>query len=232
MVLAQASEYNIEKIKKAICINIFVMDNLYNTLFESYQKMIIDLQKKSNNVINEMPAWNDAHKVISKDIGMSLKKLGLVRKEMQFIATDKFSVGNLKAIIWNRRSSENSTIIVDVVDDVKQIGEFIWYKEDGKWMTESAGVMEEYQGKGISFNVYVHMIENHMKALYSDTSLTGEEGKGSFDLWVKLGRHFPYRYIYSINDDMIEEVNEFNRDMMNDDNTRFVVADEEQIEET
>jgi GNAT superfamily N-acetyltransferase len=140
---------------------------------------------------------------------------------------ENFKIDQYDVEVWTR----GDNIQIHIYNaDLTHIGEFIWYNEQGKWKTESVALAPEAQGKGIAFKIYVHAIENYMHTLYSDTSLTGETGKGSFDVWVKLGNHFQYKYVYNVDEDMLEEVSGFTRELMGDENVLFVVSVEDIIE--
>jgi hypothetical protein len=72
------------------------------------------------------------------------------------------------------------------------------------------------------------MIDKYMHTLCSDATLTGETGgKGSFDLWVKLGKKYPFKYVYNSDPSSrkLTPVEGFTRDMMEYDFERFVVSD-------
>lgn len=186
------------------------------------------LKKFLESNLLEMPAWNDGNKDISKYIVKQNKRevlKGLETRGMDLV--EKFKLGEYDVEVWTR----GDNIQIHMYDSgLVHIGEFIWYNEDGKWKTESVALAQSAQGKGIAFKIYIHAIENYMHTLYSDTSLTGETGKGSFDVWVKLGNHFQYKYVYNVDEDMLDEVTGFTRDMMGDENVLFVVSVEDIIE--
>lgn len=192
--------------------------------------------KESWNQLDEMPAWYDGHKDIARYIKGNIDDYVSRKMENGFHEIEKdIPIRTSFAMnVYQRGKTLMAAIYLDnseVVDHRAYAGEFFWYNQDGKWNTESVAVNSRYQGLGLAFATYVYMIENHMHTLYSDVTLTGEEGKGSFDVWVKLGKYFNYKYIYNIEEDMLEAVDGFTREMMGDENIRFVVSVEEAIED-
>jgi hypothetical protein len=177
--------------------------------------------------LSEMPAWNDANKNISKEIFGDVSSIISKRMDQSFTKKGKFeliaSSERFTCIVWER--SGGKTILVDVFNKAQDaIGEFCWYKNAYGWKTESVGIVTEYQGRGIAINLYIYMIENYFGALYSDNYLTGETGKGSFDVWAKLGRYFPHKYLYSPENRKYKEIPEFTREMMGNPDILFVVS--------
>jgi GNAT superfamily N-acetyltransferase len=186
--------------------------------------------RKFSDLMVEMPAWNDASKSLSDEIGdATLKDVLDTKTHGGFSTVDQFEFGEY--ICWVMKRHREKAICCVVGHGNKHIGEFDWYLNPFGWTTESAVVHPEYQGRGIAFYVYKYVIENHMKTLYSDNHLTGEVGKGSFDVWAKLGRTFPYKYVYDSIEDIAEEVDGFTRDMMGDSDKLFVVSTEDILED-
>jgi len=183
--------------------------------------------RKFSDLMVEMPAWKDGDKVISKYMG---------DKDVQTIddwyagkanVIDEFDVYDLHAKVFQTKQLNGYNVhLFD--DEGRERAAFYWYKEGrNPWATTSAAVEESYQGKGIAFAVYTYMIEKYMHTLMSDETLTGETGKGSFDLWVKLGKRYPYKYIYNTSSRRYRKVEGFTRDMMEDEVERFIVSEVE-----
>jgi len=198
----------------------------------AYGKMINELirnQEIRESRLVEMPAWNDGNKDISNYVVKQNKRevLSMLNRRGMTLV-DEFNISGYKAETWSRR--DNLQIHLYNAEGT-HVGEFIWYTEDGQWKTESVALAPEAQGKGIAIKLYIYAIEEFMKTLYSDTSLTGETGKGSFDVWVKLGKYFNFKYVYNEEENMLEAVDEFTRDMMGSENIRFVVSTEYLIED-
>jgi GNAT superfamily N-acetyltransferase len=186
--------------------------------------------RKFSDLMVEMPAWNDASKSLSDEIGdATLQDVLDAKTDSGFMTVDQFEFGDY--VCWVMKRHREKAICCVVGHENKHIGEFDWYLNPFGWTTESAVVHPEYQGRGIAFYVYKYVIENHMKTLYSDNHLTGEVGKGSFDVWAKLGRVFPYKYVYDSIEDIAEEVDGFTRDMMGDEDKLFVVSTEDILED-
>jgi GNAT superfamily N-acetyltransferase len=97
---------------------------------------------------------------------------------------------------------------------------------------QSVYVYDEYQGKGIGITMYVFVIDI-FGAIMSGYSLTGEEGRGSFQLWTKLGISYPYKYIVSNiaskNDIKIKQVHDFTRENMTNSREYFIVSKEKLV---
>lgn len=85
-------------------------------------------------------------------------------------------------------------------------------------------VDKQFQGKGYSKLMYKLAIK-HLGGLVSDAKLTGEKGHGSFNVWVSLGKEF-FTYVIDENG-VTHEVGNFDRTMMNSEDTRFMVAEDE-----
>jgi hypothetical protein len=172
----------------------------------------------------EMPVWNDDDKVISKYMGdKDIEKIN-DRYFQKANVIDGFNVQDLYAKVFQTKQSNGYN--VHLFDgDGKEMCAFHWYKDGKKpWTTTSATVADKYQGKGIAFFVYTYMIDKYMHTLSSDDTLTGENGKGSFDLWVKLGKRYPYKYIYNNSSRRYKRVEGFTRDMMGYEGESFVVS--------
>ena len=188
-------------------------DSLKKILRESYLK--------------EMPEWMDSHKNLGNELGENIETVNKNRKMSQFEDVENLKHKGMDFVIRQRRD----TYMVDVFDGNRDlhVGEFIWFyeRELGGFTTESAAVSPEYQGYGIASFAYIHTIEEYMRTLYSDDSLTGQTGKGSFDLWVRLSKHFPNKYLYNDEESSLKAVDTFTRDMMGSEHTRFVVSTEE-----
>jgi uncharacterized protein YeeX (DUF496 family) len=198
----------------------------------------LNLLKEAWNQLDEMPDWNDGNKDISRYIKGEVDEIVKDKLERGYtIVEENVSIRNsFAATILSRYNGRTLCVLVyfdkkDAINNREFVGEFYWHHDAGMWKTESVAVKEKYQGIGIAFNVYVYMIENYMQTLYSDTSLTGEVGKGSFDIWVKLGKYFPFKYVYDEEGNMLEAVDGFTREMMGDENIRFVVSTKEAIED-
>lgn len=88
-------------------------------------------------------------------------------------------------------------------------------------------VDKQFQGKGYSKLMYKMAIK-HLGGLVSDAKLTGEKTHGSFNIWTSLGKEF-FTYVIDANGD-VHEVGQFDRSMMNSEETRFMVAEDEMEE--
>jgi hypothetical protein len=186
---------------------------------------IKDYSKTSNSdeQLKETPVWDDTNKDISKSMGMrSISKVFQIMNNSQLIK--EFEFNGYKFLVFTNKAKGSLNIFI-LLDDI-EIGEFSWYLTDNMWQTVSASVADKHQGKGLAYKAYTFAIDNYLNTLMSDYSLTGETGgKGSFDLWVKLGKTYQFKYLHDIRKPKnFQPVKEFTRDMMGDQNIRFVVS--------
>lgn len=191
-----------------------VMDKLASKKVES--------RKKFSDLMNEMPAWSDQDKAIASGIGKTHRMDIDARYKKKWKKIEDWRDGDYQYRVY--ASDSGKSLNLHVIYEYHEIAVFNWYKETRFWQTISAAVNINHQGKGIALKAYTHMIDKYMHTLSSDNTLTGETGKGSFDLWAKLGKIYPYKYIYNENNDKLTPVDGFNRDMMNYDNEHFVVS--------
>jgi GNAT superfamily N-acetyltransferase len=205
-----------------------------NMLIDAVQvtSLVSKLKNNSNDKLQEMPEWNDDDKKIPSYIINTKNTFMDMRNDAGEKIIEKVNINGYQGLIFENKDQNN--MIFALFDGDKQIAEFIWHKYIRRWKTESAAVHKNYQGKGIAFKVYVYVIEKYIHTLHSDKTLTGETGgKGSFDLWVKLSKYFPYNYIYNRSSHSFTKVDEFTRDMMGYDFESFVVSDKySEIDET
>jgi hypothetical protein len=189
------------------------MDKLKKHLQETWQRM------------EEMPAWNDDDKSIGDSLG------GPFQFDVEnYVIEKQYEEGDLQWIWFKRKADDTRGLYI--IGEGKLLGEFVWYKNKkfGIYKTESAGLVPDLQGKGIALKAYKQFIDRY-GGLMSDSTLTGESGsKGSFQLWQRLGKEYPYRYILDKSSDPVsfEPVEAFTREMMGDDEesewTHFVVS--------
>ena len=195
----------------------------------------LDLLKEAWGQLDEMPAWHDENKNLSRHMGKRHQKdvdaayKGKKGKKLDdFWLDDKYNVRVYKVESEFPVAGETGGHLdYHVMYDNHEVAAFHWMKTPTFWTTMTAMVAPEHQGNGLAFKAYTFMIDKYMHALASDETLTGETGKGSFDLWVKLGKTYPYKYLYkSSNPPRLKQVKEFTRDMMGDDKWQwaFVVS--------
>jgi predicted DNA-binding protein YlxM (UPF0122 family) len=192
---------------------------------KSIRNKIQSLFKESS--LNEMPAWNDTNKSISKGLENNFEKVMSFLERGNFRKVEEVKVvKGYKALITTRNADTFWVFIFEDWLGREVVGEFCWRKNNNGWQTESAAVSEDHQGKGIAWSIYNYMIEKYFKVLYSDTSLTGEDGYGSFNIWVRLSGKYN-AYLYSIPNKSYTQVSRFTREMMGDSNILFVVSVDE-----
>lgn len=182
----------------------------------------------------EMPRFYDGSKdLAATEFKNNLKKIDLFKKHESKShknidnGTTKngydFSVFSYIEDIYPTVETE----VFDPKNDYKHIGSFKWFIREDKlgYQTEVALVHPDYQGNKISTQIYTYMIDNHFETLFSDSTLTGDTGKGSFQLWQKLGKMYN-SYIYVEDKQKLIEVDGFDRDDMLDAYESFVVSTE------
>lgn len=184
--------------------------------------------RKFSDLMNEMPAWSDQDKAIASGIGKTHRMDIDARYKKKWKKIEDWRDGDYQYRVY--ASDSGKSLNLHVMYEYHEIAVFNWYREKRFWQTISAAVNINHQGKGIGLKVYTHMIDKYMHTLSSDNTLTGETGKGSFDLWVKLGKIYLYKYIYNENNNKLTPVDGFTRDMMQYDNEHFVVSTEDILE--
>jgi GNAT superfamily N-acetyltransferase len=86
----------------------------------------------------------------------------------------------------------------------------------------SVYVFEDYQGRGLGYNMYKMIIEK-IGTLMSDDTLTGSEGGGSFRMWQKLSEEYNV-YVYDTSQDTLTKISNITPDLMTKETTRFVAS--------
>jgi predicted GNAT family acetyltransferase len=199
-----------------------VKDHLWEnpSYYSDLKKAGIDEEK-----LNEMPAWKDSSKNISTSIDSNYDAYKKFLADGGFNKLDKFKVNKEYSGEIYERNKDTIYVIILTNYFPEVVGEFIWRKNNkNQWQTESAAVADEHHGKGIATTVYMHMIENYFHTLYSDVTLTGEDGYGSFNIWNRLSQQYN-AYIYDGKN--YTPVKEFTRDMMGKYDELFVVSVDE-----
>jgi len=89
----------------------------------------------------------------------------------------------------------------------------------------SAHVLKPFRGKGIAKDIYKIIIDR-FNGIVSDKSLSGADGKGSFNIWQNLAKtYIPYIASRSKMKTQLTKVNGFDpKEVMNDPNTRLVIS--------
>ena len=181
--------------------------------------------KESWNQLVEMPAWNDGDKNISSYLGSrSINDVVRSKSESDDKVIEKFQFKDYVILVFTSKYENFYDLYIFLND--KEVAAFNWMKQGkGFWKTVSAAVSAQHQGTGLAIKAYTHMIDKYFHTLMSDATLTGETGgKGSFDLWAKLGKIYPFKYIINKHSKNLTPVNEFTRDMMGNDFEYFVVS--------
>jgi GNAT superfamily N-acetyltransferase len=181
--------------------------------------------KVGDSSLTEMPAWNDGDKNIGNYMGKRHRMDVDSQYEKRGKKLEDFRMDNYQIRVYTNKLENELNYYAFY--DYHEVAAFNWIKDGKFWKTISAAVAPEHQGKGLAFKAYTHMIDKYMHVLSSDATLTGETGgKGSFDLWVKLGKTYPFKYIYNREPSSrkLTKVDGFTRDMMEYDFERFIVS--------
>jgi len=196
------------------------------------------MTSKLTKIFIETPIWNDDSKKLSKDdsIDNGIQNARMTAKTYGKKPVSVNKYGDFVIEIWEYRlpAVKNKTnVLVFCLNQNKTVGFIRAEKVDGDSLTSKFPVIEltvvkdEYQGKGIGKTMYKNLMDTY-SGLISDTSLTGESGTGSYDIWERMGGTYN-AYLYF--GDKLKRVPKFNRNMLKKNNknaeTRFVVSKEE-----
>lgn len=193
------------------------------------------LQLKED-VLTEMPMWNDAAKVISsnfKDPDINQK----VQDERRVVASEHkpVSVEEQADFVFEiYKPSDYFVLCYALNNEGKVIGEI-----DAQWnnildfpMVRYSAVDENFQGKGVAKGMYNFLIKT-FGGLVSDLVLTGKEGTGSIDIWGSIGKGrncYVMKMIPHEHKHVFTVVKNFDRSLMKDTENgkfeRFVVSDD------
>ncbi len=195
----------------------------------------MDYNKKIQRIFLEMPAFDDSQLSLGnqspKDKDINDKRL--------------FNVARLNKLVINKQLQNNLSIEMYENSVKEYFYVYLVQTEQGKRhvaglidiidnsypfpSVQSSYVDAPFQGKGYSKLLYRTAI-GYLGGLVSDAKLTGEHVHGSFNIWASLGKEF-YTYVVDENNE-VSEVGNFDKSMMNSENTRFMVTlDEYEVEE-
>lgn len=186
--------------------------------------------RKFSDLMKEMPAWKDSNKSVMSGVIKTAKETPKAKQiasyesngwkiidtivndyEYYFIATDNMN-----------------TIDVCVYDNENLIAKFQFVRmydtNMSKHQVKNAIVSAKYRGRGISYAVYNRIINNHVNVLCSDSFLTGKVGRGSFDIWNKIGKSSLHKYFYDKVNKNFTKVDSFRREDMNNENILFAAS--------
>jgi GNAT superfamily N-acetyltransferase len=174
--------------------------------------------------LNESPYWDDSNKNLSKLSDLTREKDELryqnVQRHGSLVSSKQF--GDYTLELWKNKNNRALFALKDgqIVGFLGAVRlEYFRFPK-----VISVYVYDEYQGKGIGKAMYDFMIDT-VGGLVSDKSLTGEEGKGSFQMWQKLAKDYnPYFLRWKDNRYQTIPVKEFNREMMTSSDENFMVS--------
>lgn len=186
-----------------------------------------NMNKKLIKLFLETPVWNDDSKVVSKDDAilngadnarLTAKTYG---KNPVFSSTNNSKYGKYVLQIWEYvlpAAPKKVNVVVFCLLENSIAGyiraEIVKNEEEvSKFPTiDISLVKDQYQGGGMGSSMYDALMAKY-GGLKSDTTLTGQEGKGSFDIWEKLGDSYN-SYLYDEDKKKIKAVPKFTRRMM------------------
>lgn len=182
----------------------------------------------------EMPAWDDSQvelgdqSQIDKDINdkrlASLSKRNKVVRKLNL--RDDISIEMLE----NHAKSNFNVYLIETIGGSRHVIGLvdIMDNEFPYPSVQMSYVDKQFHRKGYSTLMYKTAI-SYLGGLVSDAKLTGEKVPGSFNVWLSLGKEL-FTYVIDRNG-FANEVGQFDRSMMNSEETRFMVTEEEDDEE-
>jgi hypothetical protein len=157
------------------------------------------MKKKLIKLFTEAPIWNDDRETTSPSqyetvpgAGWTPEERAEREKELQHY--DKTATIDGGDYIYSVYENEDTIFVVARVKNSKEplVGE-IFLDKDKKYpypVVQSVFNIEAHRGKGIG-NKFYSIIVDRFGGVISDRSLSGAEGKGSFQLWQKLAQQYP-----------------------------------------
>jgi hypothetical protein len=181
-------------------------------------------------IFTEMPKWDDTELALATkgphEQGIEDKRLFNIARLNKLIS--KINLHNDISIETYVNSSHDNYIVylVKTTNGQRQvIGELNAVNTGYPYpAVQMSYVNKLFQGKGYSKLMYKTLI-GYLGGLVSDEKLTGEHVHGSFNIWASLGKEL-YTYVIQP-DDSITEVGNFDKSMMDSENKRFMVTEDE-----
>lgn len=173
----------------------------------------------------ETPIWHDDSKTLSKDTGihdgmnnarLTAKTYG--KKPLKSVKKPNYDIELWEYVLPASPNRVNVLVFCLVNNKVvgyirSEIDKRVDADEYAKFPTiEISVVQDEYQGQGMGSSMY-DMLMSQYGGFKSDTTLSGEEGHGSYDIWDKLGKKY-HAYLYDEENRTVKEVPKFTRDML------------------
>lgn len=187
-------------------------------------------------VFKETPIWHDASKELSKDTGIhdGIDNARLTAKTYGKKPLMSKKAGDFTIQVWEYvlpASPQKKNILVFCITPDNKVAGYIRgeifskiHPSDKFPTVEISVVKDNFQGQGLGKSMYEALM-SQFGGIISDTTLSGEEGHGSFNIWERLGNKY---HAYILFNDKLKEVPKFHREDLEDadDNSskRFVVS--------
>jgi GNAT superfamily N-acetyltransferase len=204
----------------------------YNNMFAKTFRMPSYADTKKVAAMTEMPAFQDVHLNMGrkKDYddaiingayeearyeGELLDKKSLLNYSLELYKTWKMSDYRCDVFVINK---ENNEIVGRLISHLGSEGDYP--------IIASTVVYKKHQKQGLGMLMYTMLIDS-LGGCYSDRTLTGEYGGGSFRVWELLGQKYNS---YTVSRDkkakrnIIVKANGFSQDMMGDPDEKFLVT--------
>lgn len=161
-----------------------------------------------------MPKWSDT----DKRLGNNKKRVTELSGSDYLPVIHQFTINNFQATI-----QESKTLISVSVFDQERIAHFVFKKTrlgvEANWST----VYKKYQGLGIGQKIYKKIIKLYGH-LFSSSTLTGETGYGSFNLYQKLSKSKTYEcFVVDSKTLQATPVKQITKELMRYKKERFVI---------
>jgi GNAT superfamily N-acetyltransferase len=172
--------------------------------------------------LSETPEFSDKDKSLGDDeIG---KPSGAVLKQQYEVKT-AVGIGLIQVYQYLfSKTSKNALLKLDTGEYIAQLEYEDDISEDSPFpVIEFVGVRPEYRGKGISKLMYEWIIKKY-KGLISDSTLTGEEGYGSFQVWQSLAKTYKNIYMIDLNTTLVKPITAIDKSLMGKKHERFMLT--------
>lgn len=193
----------------------------------SYSKKII-------RIFTEMPVFDDSQLDLGtqpqKDQDINDKRLASLSKFNKLVRKHNLQNNISIEMLENQTQSNLNVYLIQTLGGKRHVIGLLDIMDNGfpYPSVQMSYVDKEFQGKGYSKLMYKMSI-HYLGGLVSDAKLTGEKVHGSFNIWLSLGKEF-FSYIIDENG-KTHEIGQFDRSMMNSEETRFMVTEDEYVEE-
>lgn len=189
------------------------------------------MRKRLVKLFTEAPLWNDQG-VVSKPQDYDWSEPDRMEREEQLKHFDRkndVTIGDIVYTVYEDDIGGETIYIVAREKDQNKplIGE-LSLEKNKKFRYPyvlSVHIIPDSRGKGIGSNFYAVAVEKY-GGLVSDRTLSGAEGKGSFNIWQNLSKKYiPYLLITRQGKSQIKPVKEFDpKVVMGDDSIRLMVS--------